>query len=306
MKLMKENLKRMSDVMKSMTGFGRGKYENDGREYVVEIKSVNHKYNDISIKLPRQISYLEDRIRKEILNHVSRGKIDVFISMLDYSEKGKSIKINKELAKIYITQLQELAEETEIKNDISVINISKFPEVLNISNEENEEIYWNELFIALKSAIDNFVSMREIEGNKIRDDLLTRIDRIKEKVSKISDFSAGLVEEYIVKLNTRVKELMNTDIIDENRLAQEIVIFSDKSSIQEELTRLNSHISQFTNLITENKNVPLGKKCDFIIQEMNREVNTIGSKANSTDISKGVIELKTEIEDVREQIQNIE
>ncbi|MCI8290723.1 MAG: YicC family protein [Clostridia bacterium] len=292
--------------MKSMTGFGRSKYENEGREYVVEIKSVNHKYSDVSIKLPRQISYLEDKVRKEILNHVSRGKIDVFISMLDYSEKGKSIKINKEFAKVYIAQLQELAEETGIKNDISVINISKFPEVLNISNEDNEEIYWEELSIALNSAIDNFISMREVEGNKIREDLLTRIDRIKEKVSKISAFSAGLVDEYIVKLNARVKELMNTDIIDENRLAQEIVIFSDKSSIQEELTRLNSHISQFTDLITENKNVPLGKKCDFIIQEMNREVNTIGSKANSMDISKGVIELKTEIEDVREQIQNIE
>lgn len=292
--------------MKSMTGFGRDKYENEGREYVVEIKSVNHKYSDVSIKLPRQISYLEDKVRKEILNHVSRGKIDVFISMLDYSEKGKSIKINKEFAKVYIAQLQELAEETGIKNDISVINISKFPEVLNISNEDNEEMYWEELSIALSSAIDNFISMREIEGNKIREDLLARMDRIKEKVSKISAFSAGLVDEYIVKLNARVKELMNTDIIDENRLAQEIVIFSDKSSIQEELTRLNSHISQFTDLVTENKNVPLGKKCDFIIQEMNREVNTIGSKANSMDISKGVIELKTEIEDVREQIQNIE
>lgn len=292
--------------MKSMTGFGRGKYESEGREYTVEIKSVNHKYSDISIKLPRQISYLEDKVRKEILNSISRGKIDVFISMLDYSEKGKSIKINKELAKVYISQLKELAEETGIQDDITVVNISKFPEVLNISNEDNEEVYWKELSIALESAINNFVSMRNIEGNKICEDLLVRIERIKEKVSKISDFSAGLVEEYIVKLNTRVKELMNTDIIDENRLAQEIVIFSDKSSIQEELTRLKSHISQFINLITENKNLPIGKKCDFIIQEMNREVNTIGSKANSMDISKCVIELKTEIEDVREQIQNIE
>lgn len=292
--------------MRSMTGFGRGKYENAGREYVVEIKAVNHKYSDVSIKLPRQISYLEDKVRKEVLNYVSRGKIDVFISMLDYSEKGKSIKINKELAKIYIEQLKELAEETGIEDDISVINISKLPEVLNISNEDNEEIYWNELFIALKSALDNFVGMRECEGSKIAEDLLIRIDRIKEKVSKIITYSAGLVEEYVVKLNARVKELLNTDVIDENRLAQEIVIFSDKSSVQEELTRLNSHISQFISLIKENNSNAIGKKCDFIIQEMNREVNTIGSKANSMDISKLVIELKTEIEDVREQIQNIE
>lgn len=289
-----------------MTGFGRGKYENDGREYVVEIKAVNHKYSDISIKMPRQISYLEDKVRKEVLSHVSRGKIDVFISMLDYSEKGKSIKINKELAKIYISELKQLAEDTGIKNDISVIDVSKFPEVLNISNEDNEEIYWNELEVALKNAIDNFVSMRICEGNKIAEDLLVRIDNIKEKISNIITYSAGLVEEYVVKLNTRVKELLNTDIVDENRLAQEIVIFSDKSSVQEELTRLDSHISQFIALVKDNNSVAIGKKCDFIIQEMNREVNTIGSKANSLDISKLVIELKTEIEDIREQIQNIE
>ncbi len=292
-------------MIKSMTGFGRAKCEYEGREYNVEIKSVNHKYSDVSIKIPRQISYLEEKVRKEILTKVSRGKIDVFITLQDYSEKGKNIKINKELAKVYISQLRELAEETGITANIDVIDISKFPEVLNISNEDNEEIYWNELKGVLDTALDNFVAMRETEGNKIRDDLKVRIERIKEKVSKISSYSAGLVEEYIVKLNTRVKELMNTDVIDENRLAQEIVIFSDKSSIQEELTRLDSHISQFLDLLS-NGSSPVGKKLDFIIQEMNREVNTIGSKANSTKISEGVIELKTEIEDVREQIQNIE
>lgn len=292
-------------MIKSMTGFGRAKCEYEGREYNVEIKSVNHKYSDVSIKIPRQISYLEEKVRKEILTKVSRGKIDVFITLQDYSEKGKNIKINKELAKVYISQLRELAEETGITANIDVIDISKFPEVLNISNEDNEEIYWNELKGVLDTALDNFVAMRETEGNKIRDDLKVRMERIKEKVSKISSYSAGLVEEYIVKLNTRVKELMNTDVIDENRLAQEIVIFSDKSSIQEELTRLDSHIYQFLDLLS-NGNSPVGKKLDFIIQEMNREVNTIGSKANSTKISEGVIELKTEIEDVREQIQNIE
>ena len=292
-------------MIKSMTGFGRAKCEYEGREYNVEIKSVNHKYSDVSIKIPRQISYLEEKVRKEILTKVSRGKIDVFITLQDYSEKGKNIKINKELAKVYISQLRELAEETGITADIDVIDISKFPEVLNISNADNEEIYWDELRGVLDTALDNFVAMRETEGNKICDDLKVRMERIKEKVSKISSYSAGLVEEYIVKLNARVKELMSTDVIDENRLAQEIVIFSDKSSIQEELTRLDSHISQFLDLLS-NGNSPVGKKLDFIIQEMNREVNTIGSKANSTKISEGVIELKTEIEDVREQIQNIE
>lgn len=292
-------------MIRSMTGFGRGKFENDGREYVVEIKSVNHKYSDISIKLPRQISFLEEKIRKEVLSKVSRGKIDIFITLNDFSEKGKSIKINKEIAKIYINQLRELAEETGIDAKIKITEISKFPEVLNISNEENEDLYWEELSTTLTEALNHFITMRETEGNKIREDLEQRIETIKEKVSEVSKYSSGLVEEYIVKLEQRVKELLNSDVVDENRLTQEIVMFSDKSSIQEELTRLNSHISQFLNLI-ENSDSPVGKKLDFIIQEMNREVNTIGSKANSMDISKCVIELKTQIEDVREQVQNIE
>lgn len=293
-------------MIKSMTGFGRGKYENEGREYIVEIKSVNHRYRDISVRMPASLSFLEDKIRKVVSNKVFRGKIDVFVSIHDTSEKSKSIKINKEIAKIYISQLRELADETGIMSNINVTDISKFPEVLNISNEDNEELYWQELLIALNEALDAFISMREVEGGKISEDLQIRMNEIKEKVSNISDYSAGLVEEYIVKLNTRIKELMNIDIVDENRLAQEIVIFSDKSSIEEELTRLNSHISQFLNLINTKENIAIGKKSDFIIQEMNREVNTIGSKANSINISKVVIELKTEIEDVREQIQNIE
>lgn len=292
-------------MIRSMTGFGRAKFECEGREYSVEIKSVNHKYSDISIRLPKQISYLEENIRKQIASKIFRGKIDVFINMQDYSEKGKNIKINKEFAKLYISQLKELAEETGVTYDLGITEVSKFPEVLNITNEENEEIYWNEISQVLDIALDNFISMREAEGKKICEDIKVRIEHIKEKVLEISSYSAGLIEEYIVKLNTRVKELMNTDIVDENRLAQEIVIFADKSSIQEELTRLNSHIAQFLNLIEEGS-APTGKKFDFIIQEMNREVNTIGSKANSTDISRCVIELKTEIEDVREQVQNIE
>ena len=292
-------------MIKSMTGYGRGKYNNDGREYVVEIKAVNHRYSDVSIKLPRQITFLEEKIRKEITSKIVRGKIDVFVSMNDFSEKGKNIRINKEIAKIYIEQLKELADEAGIMSDIEVVDISRFPEVLNISNEENEDIYWEELSIALKDAIDSMIMMKQVEGEKIYADLKQRVQSIKAKVSQIFEFSAGLVEEYIVKLKGRVKELLDTDVVDENRLAQEIVIFSDKSSIQEELTRLNSHISQCENLL-DNNTSSIGKKCDFIIQEMNREVNTIGSKANSINISNLVIELKTEIEDIREQIQNIE
>lgn len=291
-------------MIKSMTGFGRAKFEIDGKEFTIEIKSVNHKYNDISVKLPRQISYLEEKIRKVISQKISRGKIDIFVSMLDFSEKGKNIRINHEIAKIYIDELKTLAQENGINSEINITEISKLPEVLNISNEENEEEIWENVSQVLNMAIENFIEMRETEGSKIKEDLKTRIEFVKGKVQEISKYSSGLIEEYIVKLESRIKELLKVDVVDKDRLAQEIVIFADKSSIEEELTRLNSHINQFSNLLE--KDSPVGKKFDFIIQEMNREVNTIGSKANSLEITNCVIELKTEIENIREQIQNIE
>lgn len=291
-------------MIKSMTGYGRSKYRCGEREYTVDIKSVNHKYNDIAIRMPRTIGYLEEKVRCEISSNVSRGKTDVFINMQEYSQNNKKISINKELAKAYINELKSLALEEDIECQINVVDVSKFPDVLNITDEENEELMWNELKICLDDAIDNFIKMREIEGKKMKEDIKIRLENIKEKISEISKFSSGLVEEYIVKLETRVKELMKTDIIDEERIAQEIVMFSDKCSIEEELTRLNSHMSQFLSLLE--KDSPIGKKFDFIVQEMNREINTIASKANCLEITNRVIEIKTELENVREQIQNIE
>lgn len=290
--------------MKSMTGFGRANYENDGRMYNIEIKSVNHRYCDISVKLPRSISYLEEKIKKEIASNISRGKVDVLITFENNSAKGKDIKINKELAKIYIEELRELANENGINDNIPVTEISKFPEVLVIQNVEDEEIIWKEVSLCLKDAINNFIAMREQEGNKIKEDLKNRLSTIKQKVSKISEYSTGLVEEYVVKLETRIKEILKTDIVDKERLNQEIVIYADKCSVEEELTRLESHITQFNNMMEEN--IPVGKKIDFLIQEMNREINTIGSKSGSLEITNLVIETKTELEDIREQIQNIE
>ncbi len=290
--------------MKSMTGFGRANYENDGRVYNVEIKSVNHRYTDISVKMPRSISYLEEKVKKEITNSISRGKVDIYITFENNSAKGKNIKINKELAKIYIDELKELASQNDINSNIPVTEISKFPDVLVIENVEEEDIIWNELEAVIKEALENFIAMRTQEGNKIKEDLEKRIGRIEEKVSKISEYSTGLVEEYVVKLETRIKEILKTDVVDHERLNQEIVIYADKCSIEEELTRLNSHIVQFKNFI--NMENPIGKKIDFLIQEMNRETNTIGSKSGSLEITNMVIEIKTEIEDIREQIQNIE
>lgn len=290
--------------MKSMTGFGRANYENDGRMYNIEIKSVNHRYCDISVKLPRSISYLEEKIKKEIALNISRGKVDILITFENNSSKGRNIKINKELAKIYIQELRELANENNINDNIPVTEISKFPEVLIIQNVEDEEIIWKEVNTCLEEAINNFIIMRKQEGSKIKEDLKTRLSAIKQKVSKISEYSTRLVEEYVVKLEARIKEILKTDIVDKERLNQEIVIYADKCSVEEELTRLESHISQFSNMMEEN--IPVGKKIDFLIQEMNREINTIGSKSGSLEITNLVIETKTELEDIREQIQNIE
>ena len=290
-------------MIRSMTGYGRGKYEIDSREYTVEIKSVNNRYCDVSVKLPRSISYLEEKIKKEITNKVSRGKVDVFITFYNNSTKGKNIKFNRELAGIYIKELKELAKENGINSDIQVTDISKFPDVLSIENEEDEELIWIELKLPLEEAINNFICMKETEGRKIYEDLTNRIENIQSKVDVISENSTRLIKDYIVKLENRIKELLDTDKIDENRLAMETVIYADKCSVEEEITRLNSHICQFKELIKENV---VGKKMDFMIQEMNRETNTIGSKSSSIEITNLVVEIKTQIEDIREQIQNIE
>lgn len=291
-------------MIKSMTGFGRGKYENEGRIYTVEIKSVNSKYSDINVRLPRLINSTEEMIRRTVSNNISRGKVDVLINFEDYSSKSTKIKINKELAKDYIKELKDLAEEAGIGFDINVVELTKFPEILKLVDEDETELISNELMIALNEALSNFVKMRAIEGQKLIEDIEERIKKIQVKIDEITNYSATLVEEYIEKLRNRVNELLEPDKVNEDRLMQEIVIFSDKSSIEEELTRLKSHMIQFLDLIK--KESPIGKKLDFLVQEINREVNTIGSKANCIDITNRVIEIKTEVENIREQIQNIE
>ena len=292
-------------MIKSMTGFGRSTYENEGREYIVEIKSVNNRFTDINIKMPRNLNYLEEKIRKQILSNISRGKVEVSIQLNNNSDLGKKINLNTDIAKKYIEELKKLSEETNIIDNINIMDVAKFPDVLNIRiDEEAEEVIEKELFTALDSAIDSFLDMRQKEGSKIKVDLENRIEVIKQKIEQISSISAGLVDEYIVKLETRIKELLKTDVVDQTRLAQEVVIYSDKCSVEEEITRLKSHISQFLNLL--NENIAIGKKLDFLIQEMNRETNTIGSKANNLEITNFVVDIKTELENIREQIQNIE
>ena len=285
-------------MLKSMTGYGRGKYECDSREYTVEIKSVNNRYSDISIKMPRNISFLEDTVRKLISNSITRGKVEVFVSFTNNSDKGRNIELNYDLAKNYIEAMKKLAEETSINSNIEVIDVVRLPDVLNTTlDQEGENIITEELTKTVSEAITNFIKMREIEGEKIKEDLQERIESVSEKINQINSISTGLVSEYIVKLEKRVNELLKPNVVDENRLAQEIVIYSDKCSVEEEITRMKSHISQFLNLLEQtNSN---GKRIDFLIQEMNRETNTIGSKANNLQITNYVVDIKTELESPR-------
>ena len=291
-------------MIKSMTGYGRGKYLNEGRDYTVEIKTVNSKYNDVNIRMPRNISYLEEKVRKLLLENVKRGKIDIFISMDNYSNVGRNVRLDKELAKLYVNELNCLADDTGIGKDVSAISIIKLPDVLKIINEEDEEVIWNELSICINNAISKLIEMRQEEGQKLKNDILQRNSEILERIQKIEGFSITLVEEYITKLENRINDLLKDNVVEPSRLAQEIVIYSDKCSIQEELTRIKSHINQLINFLNENGSI--GKKLDFLLQEMNREINTIGSKANCLNITNEVVNVKVEIENIREQIQNIE
>ena len=291
-------------MIKSMTGYGKSNMSKNLREYQVEIKSVNHRYLDVSVKMPRSLSYLEEEIKKAVSAKLTRGKVDVFITFNNNSLEGRDIKINTEIARMYIKELRDLAESEGIVADIPVTEISKLPDVLTIQNNQDDETIKNELLEVTNQAIENLVGMRKIEGEKIAQDLFTRIQDIDGKVKKISSLSTGLIEDYVVKLNTRIKELLQDQEIDEARLAQEVVIYADKCSIEEEVTRLNSHIYQFRELL--NSNEAVGKKLDFMIQEMNRETNTIGSKANNLEITNEVINMKTQLENIREQVQNIE
>ena len=280
-------------MIKSMTGYGKESLIIDSREYQVEIKSVNHRYLDISMKLPRALSYLEEKMKRIIASKVKRGKFDVYVNFINNSTEGKNIKINTEIAKMYIKELKELAENENLISDINVMEIAKLPEVLNIQNTQEDDIIEKELEKVMTNAVDNLIAMRVAEGNKIEKDLIERLDIINEKVKEISELSTGLIQEYVVKLEGRIKELLTDQDIDKNRLAQETVIYADKCSIQEEVIRLDSHIAQFKQIL--NSKEAIGKKLDFLIQEMNRETNTIGSKANNLAITNAVIEIKTRL-----------
>lgn len=291
-------------MIKSMTGYGKSSITIDTREYQVEIKTINHRFADISVKMPRVLSYLEEDIKKEILKQINRGKIEVFITYSNSSSENNEVKINTQIAQLYINELRNLAQQEGLQSNIEVTEIAKFPDVLKIKSNNDDEKVKQELLEVVNNATSNLVAMRLTEGEKIYNDLINRLNIIENKTLEISKLSTGLIDDYVVKLENRIKELLKTDEIDKARLAQEVVIYADKCSVEEEITRLKSHISQFRNMIKQDG--AIGKKIDFLIQEMNRETNTIGSKANNLEITNYVVDVKTELENIREQIQNIE
>ncbi len=293
-------------MVRSMTGFGRGNCNENGKEFTVEIKSVNHRYIDFYIKLPRQIAYLEERVREVVSKNIFRGKVDIFISFEDRSEDSKNVMLDEALAGAYIQAVESLKDKYGLKDDISVSLVSRFPDVLRIEKtEDDEEQLWSILNKALEAAVESLVQMREKEGNELRMSLLQKVDYMENIISQITNRSPEVVIEYKQKLENRIKELLNQQTVDENRIAMEVAIFADRCSIDEELVRLGSHLLQLRDILSIKKQ-PVGRKLDFLVQEINREINTIGSKSNDIIITKNVLELKSETEKIREQIQNIE
>lgn len=292
-------------MIKSMTGFGRSESVTKDRKIVIEMKSVNHRYCDLNIKMPKKFNFFEAAIRNHLKQYIGRGKVDIFITYEDYTENNVCVKYNSEIAAEYIKYLNQMAGEFGLKNDLSPVALSRFPEVFTLEDQsENEEELWKELVVILDEAAKQFVESRTREGEALRNDLIGKLDGMISMVDYIEQTSPSLIDSYRSRLEEKVKELLDGKVIDESRIATEVTIYADKICVDEETVRLRSHIENTKAILLEGGNV--GRKLDFIAQEMNREANTILSKANSLDISNKAIDLKTEIEKVREQIQNIE
>lgn len=292
-------------MIKSMTGFGRSEIERGNRKITVEIKSVNHRFLENSIKMPKKLNIFEARIRDTIKKYASRGKIDVFITYEDNSESNVSLKFNESIAREYMNIFRQMEERFNIRNDITVGALSRYPEVITMEeSQEDEEELWNFINEAIEEACKGLVDTRIIEGGNLKKDLLLKLDHMEELVYYIETKNPQIIEDYKKKLEAKMEEILSAADIDKNRIASEVIIYADKVCVDEETVRLRSHIEHARKCLNEDGGI--GRKMDFIAQEMNREANTTLSKANNIEISNAAIDLKTEIEKIREQIQNIE
>lgn len=292
-------------MIKSMTGFGRSEIVRGNRKISVEIKSVNHRYLEAGIKMPKKLNVFESRMRDLLKKYATRGKIDIFINYEDDSENQVNLKFNQNIADEYMAIFNNMSEKYNLKNDMTVGGLARFPEVITMDEvQEDEEELWHFIEEAMKAALEQFVNTRILEGENLKKDLLGKLDHMEELVTFVEKRSPEIMKEYRSKLEGKVKELLGDTTIDESRIATEVIIYADKICVDEETVRLRSHIEHARKCLNEDGGI--GRKMDFIAQEMNREANTTLSKANDIEISNAAIDLKTEIEKVREQIQNIE
>lgn len=292
-------------MIKSMTGFGRSEKVTEANKIVVEMKAVNHRYCDLSIKIPKKLNYFEAAIRGVLKEYVERGKVDVYITYEDYADASFFVAYNEKIAREYMENLEKISEEFGIEHTINAYQLSKYPDVFTLESQPvNEEEIWESLVDVLREACERFVKTREEEGERLFTDLMQKLEEMQKTVSFIEERSPQIVAEYRIKLEERVKEFLENSAIEESRIMAEVALYADKVCVDEEIVRLKSHITSMMDNLREGGSI--GRKLDFIAQEMNREANTILSKINNLEISNRAIDLKTEIEKIREQIQNIE
>ena len=292
-------------MVRSMTGFGRAKEQIDGLDITVEIKSVNHRYFEFSCRLPRAYSFLEEKLKSKLSESISRGKVEVSVLIDDNTENATVVEINKEYASAYIKALKNLSKEYHLKNDVKISSIVNNSEIFKVKRQVlPDEVITNAVFTVLEQALQNFIEMRTVEGERLFNDVIQRANYILEKVDFIEQRSPQTVKIYRERIEQKIKELLGDNTVDEQRILTEVAIFADKVAVAEETVRLRSHIKQFETLMSSSD--AIGRKLDFIVQEMNREANTIGSKAQDIEIAHTVVDIKSEIEKIREQIQNME
>ena len=292
-------------MIKSMTGYGRHESVIDGKNIIVEIKSVNHRYFELNSRISKEYGFLEDKIKKLINEKVLRGKVDVFVGIQTLEDENVEVIINDSLVLGYVKALNEIKEKYSLKGDVSISTISKYSDIFTIKNsKENDDKIWNDVLKVAKNALDKFIDMREKEGEFLKLDIKQKACNILEVLNKIESRIPKIVLDYEARLKCKIKELILDNDIDEQRILTEVAIFADKTAVDEEIVRLKSHLRQLDSMIESD--VSVGRKIDFLIQEMNRESNTIGSKCLDSDVSLMVVDIKANIEKMREQVQNIE
>ena len=289
----------------SMTGFGRGRFVNEDRSIAIEIKAVNHRFLDMTVKTPRTLSFVEDKIKAVVQDKIQRGKVDIFVTYTQYQKPGSKVNVDEKLSKEYAEALKKISTVLNLSDDVSATKIASFPEVLSVYEDDmEEELVWSQVKEALFQALDNFTNMRAVEGENLKNNLLGMAQNIENRMETVKEQAPKVPLEYKAKLEQRIANILQSDAVDPTRLAQEVAFFADKCSIDEEITRMGSHIGQMRDILNGGGSV--GRKLDFLVQEMNREANTMGSKANNIILTNTVLEMKSEIEKIREQIQNLE